>query len=97
MSEQFQLTITGSGGEIFSSRVSHITLPGENGFFGVYYNHMAMLALLTNGDITIHPEESGEPTVCHIDKGVVVIAGANESFGVRAIVENPSLQREKER
>lgn len=49
----FQLQIVTQQRTVFDRKVTSLTMPGEEGFFGVWANHRAIIAVLKEGPIDL--------------------------------------------
>ena len=70
--EKFKLEILTPNGQIFDGEVVSVTLPGEEGEFGVLSHHASLTTLLTSGVIDIEIEDKKTESVL-INWGVVQV------------------------
>ena len=91
--ETIKLEILTPNGEIFNNEVVSVTLPGEEGEFGVLPHHASLSTLLEAGVIDIEKEDKSvesilinwgvvqvdEAKVIVLVEGAVAIRGDNES------------------
>ena len=70
--DRFKLEILTPNGEIFNGEVLSVTLPGEEGEFGVLAHHSSLTTLLTSGVIDIEIESKRVESVL-INWGVVQV------------------------
>jgi len=103
--DKFKLEILTPNGEIFDGEVLSVTLPGEEGEFGVLAHHSSLTTLLTSGVIDIEKEDKkvesvlinwgvvqvDEEKVVVLVEGAVAIRGENESEVSKALEEAKSL------
>ena len=103
--EKFKLEILTPNGQIFDGEVQEVTLPGEEGEFGVLAHHASLTTLLTSGVIDIHLEDKKQESVLinwgvvQVDEekvvvlveGAVAIRGENESEISKALEEAKAL------
>jgi len=61
--DTFTLEILTPNGQIFSGPVTSVTLPGEEGEFGVLAHHASLTTLLTSGVIDIVKEDKKQESV----------------------------------
>lgn len=67
--DKLLLEIVTPDGMIYSQNVSSVTLPGEDGEFGVLPKHSPLFAMLTVGIIEITEESDKAPAMVAIDWG----------------------------
>ncbi len=103
--DTFTLEILTPNGQIFSGKVRSVTLPGEEGEFGVLANHASLTTLLTSGVIDIEKEDKkvesvlinwgvvqvDEEKVVVLAEGAVAIRGESESEISKALEEAKQL------
>jgi len=103
--DKFRLEILTPNGEIFNGEVIKVTLPGEEGEFGVLAHHSSLTTLLTSGVIDIEFEDKkvesvlinwgvvqvDEEKVVVLVEGAVAIRGENESEISKALEEAKTL------
>ena len=58
----YQLNIVTPERSVFDGEVSSATLPGEEGYLGVWAHHAPMVAALMSGVLTVHEGASESPT-----------------------------------
>jgi F-type H+-transporting ATPase subunit epsilon len=99
--DKFKLEILTPNGQIFDNEVISVTLPGEEGEFGVLAHHASLTTLLTSGVIDIEKEDKSiesvlinwgvvqvdEEKVVVLVEGAVAIRGDNESEVSKALEE----------
>ncbi len=99
--DKFKLEILTPNGVIFNAEVVSVTLPGEEGEFGVLAHHSSLTTLLTSGVIDIEKEEKkvesvlinwgvvqvDEEKVVVLVEGAVAIRGESESEISKALEE----------
>jgi F-type H+-transporting ATPase subunit epsilon len=99
--DTFKLEILTPNGVIFDGEVVSVTLPGEEGEFGVLAHHSSLTTLLTSGVIDIEIEakkvesvlinwgvvQVDEEKVVVLVEGAVAIRGENESEISKALEE----------
>ncbi|MFB6346387.1 MAG: ATP synthase F1 subunit epsilon [bacterium] len=65
MSEKsFQCRINTPDDTVFEGSVESLVLPGENGSFGILYNHTPLMALLGPGEIKMEDSGSSRKLAC---------------------------------
>ncbi len=103
--DTFKLEILTPNGEIFNGDVLSVTLPGEEGEFGVLAHHSSLTTLLTSGVIDIEKEDKkiesvlinwgvvqvDEEKVVVLVEGAVAIRGDSESEVSKALEEAKAL------
>jgi len=103
--DKFRLEILTPNGEIFDGEVVSVTLPGEEGEFGVLAHHSSLTTLLTSGVIDIEKEDKtvesvlinwgvvqvDEEKVVVLVEGAAAIRGENESEISKALEEAKAL------
>jgi len=103
--DTFTLEILTPNGQIFSGDVVSVTLPGEEGEFGVLANHASLTTLLTSGVIDIEKEDKkiesvlinwgvvqvDEAKVVVLVEGAVAIRGDNEGEISKALEDAKRL------
>jgi len=103
--DKFKLEILTPNGVIFDGEAVSVTLPGEEGEFGVLAHHSSLTTLLTSGviDIEIVPKETesilinwgvvqvDEEKVVVLVEGAVAIRGENEGEISKALDEAKTL------
>ncbi len=103
--DKFKLEILTPNGEIFSGEVMSVTLPGEEGEFGVLAGHASLTTLLTSGVIDVEKEDKSVEAivinwgVVQVDEGKVIILvegaaairGADEAEIAEALEEAKKL------
>lgn len=99
------LEIVTPSGSIFDGQVTEVTLPGEEGEFGVLPEHASLTTLLSAGMIDFVKEDKvtesvaiswghvqvGENNVIVLADGAVAIRGDNESDIAKALTEAKEL------
>ena len=99
--DKLKLEILTPNGEIFHGEVLSVTLPGEEGEFGVLAHHSSLTTLLTSGVIDIEIESKkvesilinwgvvqvDEEKVVVLVEGAVAIKGESESEISKALDE----------
>ncbi|HIP20712.1 MAG TPA: F0F1 ATP synthase subunit epsilon [Sulfurimonas sp.] len=97
--DKFKLEILTPNGEIFDGEVIGVTLPGEEGEFGVLAGHASLTTLLASGVIDVEKEDKSVEAivinwgVVQVDEGKVIILvegaaairGANEAEIAQAL------------
>ncbi len=105
---KFKLEILTPDGEIFNGDVSSVTLPGEEGEFGVLPEHASLMTQLKTGVVDIELEDKktesilidwgfaqvDEKKVIVLAKGAVAIRGSNESEISKALENAKKLLEE---
>jgi len=103
--ETFKLEIITPNGEIFNGEAVSVTLPGEEGEFGVLAHHSSVSTLLEAGVVDIEKEDKtvesvlinwgvvqvDEQKVVILVEGAVAIRGENESAIATALEDAKSL------
>ncbi len=103
--DKFKLEILTPNGEIFDGEVISVTLPGEEGEFGVLAGHASLTTLLTSGVIDVEKEDKSVEAivinwgVVQVDEGKVIILvegaaairGADEAEIAEALEEAKKL------
>jgi F-type H+-transporting ATPase subunit epsilon len=103
--DTFKLEILTPNGVIYDGEVVSVTLPGEEGEFGVLAHHSSLTTLLTSGVIDIEIEakkvesilinwgvvQVDEEKVVVLVEGAVAIRGENESEISKALEEAKTL------
>ena len=103
--EKLKLEILTPNGSIFHGEVVSVTLPGEEGEFGVLAHHASLTTLLEAGVIDIEKEDKtvesvlinwgvvqvDEEKVIVLVEGAVAIRGDNESEISKALEEAKAL------
>jgi F-type H+-transporting ATPase subunit epsilon len=103
--DKLKLEILTPNGEIFNDEVVSVTLPGEEGEFGVLPHHASLSTLLEAGVIDIEKEDKtvesilinwgvvqvDEAKVIVLVEGAVAIRGDNESDIANALEEAKEL------
>ena len=103
--DMLKLEILTPNGVIFDGNAISVTLPGEEGEFGVLAHHSALTTLLEAGVIDVEKEDKSVESilvnwgVVHVDEekvvvlveGAVAIRGENESSIADALEEAKNL------
>jgi len=103
--ETFKLEIITPNGDIFNDDVVSVTLPGEEGEFGVLAHHSSVSTLLEAGVLDIEKQDKTIESVLinwgvvHVDEekvvvlveGAVAIRGESESDIAKALEEAKTL------
>jgi F-type H+-transporting ATPase subunit epsilon len=103
--DKLKLEILTPNGEIFNDDVVSVTLPGEEGEFGVLPHHASLSTLLEAGVIDIEKEDKSvesilinwgvvqvdEAKVIVLVEGAVAIRGDNESDIAKALEDAKTL------
>ncbi|MBD3823392.1 MAG: F0F1 ATP synthase subunit epsilon [Epsilonproteobacteria bacterium] len=103
--DKLKLEILTPNGKIFSGDVMSVTLPGEEGEFGVLAHHASLTTLLDAGVIDIEKEDKSvesvlinwgvvqvdEEKVIVLVEGAVAIRGESESAVVKALEDAQKL------
>jgi F-type H+-transporting ATPase subunit epsilon len=103
--DKFKLEILTPNGEIYNDFALSVTLPGEEGEFGVLANHASLSTLLEAGIIDIQKEDKSvesilinwgvvnvdEEKVIVLVEGAVAIRGENESAISKALEDAKEL------
>ena len=103
--DTFTLEILTPNGQIFEGPVTSVTLPGEEGEFGVLAHHASLTTLLTSGVIDIVKEDKKQESVlinwgvAQVDEekvvvlveGAVAIRGESEGEISKALEEAKAL------
>ncbi|MDB2562148.1 ATP synthase F1 subunit epsilon [Sulfurimonas sp.] len=103
--DTLKLEILTPNGEIFNGEAVSVTLPGEEGEFGVLANHSSLSTLLEAGVIDIEKEDKSvesilinwgvvnvdEEKVIVLVEGAVAIRGENESAIASALDDAKEL------
>ena len=103
--DTLKLEILTPNGEIFNGEAVSVTLPGEEGEFGVLANHSSLSTLLEAGVIDIEKEDKSIESilinwgVCNVDEekvivlveGAVAIRGESESAIANALDDAKEL------
>jgi F-type H+-transporting ATPase subunit epsilon len=103
--EKFKLEILTPNGEIFNGEAISVTLPGEEGEFGVLAGHSSLSTLLETGVIDIEKEDKSvesilinwgvvqvdEEKVIVLVEGAVAIRGDSESAIAKALSDAKDL------
>jgi len=103
--DMLKLEILTPNGEIFNGNAISVTLPGEEGEFGVLSHHAALTTLLEAGVIDVEKEDKSvesilvnwgvvqvdEEKVVVLVEGAVAIRGDNESSIANALDEANQL------
>ncbi len=103
--DTFTLEILTPNGQIFEGQVVSVTLPGEEGEFGVLAHHASLTTLLTSGVIDIVKEDKKQESVlinwgvAQVDEekvvvlveGAVAIRGESEGEISKALEEAKAL------
>jgi len=103
--ETFKLEIITPNGEIFNDNAISVTLPGEEGEFGVLAHHSSVSTLLEAGVVDIEKEDKtvesvlinwgvvnvDETKVVVLVEGAVAIRGENESAIAGALEDAKAL------
>ena len=103
--DTFTLEILTPNGQIFSGPVISVTLPGEEGEFGVLAHHASLTTLLTSGVVDIVKEDKKQESVlinwgvAQVDEekvvvlveGAVAIRGESEGEISKALEEAKAL------
>ena len=103
--DKFKLEILTPNGEIFNDFALSVTLPGEEGEFGVLANHASLSTLLEAGIIDIQKEDKSiesvlinwgvvnvdEEKVIVLVEGAVAIRGESESAISKALEDAKEL------
>jgi F-type H+-transporting ATPase subunit epsilon len=103
--DTFKLEILTPNGEIFNGEAVSVTLPGEEGEFGVLANHSSLSTLLEAGVIDIEKEDKtvesilinwgvvnvDEEKVIVLVEGAVAIRGESESAIAAALDDAKEL------
>ena len=103
--DKLKLEILTPNGEIFNDEVVSVTLPGEEGEFGVLAEHSSLTTLLEAGVIDIEKEDKSvesilinrgvvqvdEAKVIVLVEGAVAIRGDSESAVAKALEDAKAL------
>jgi F-type H+-transporting ATPase subunit epsilon len=103
--ETLNLEILTPNGPIFNGKAASVTLPGEEGEFGVLAHHASLTSLLTAGVIDIEKEDKttesvvvnwgvvqvDEEKVVVLVDGAVAIRGESESEVAKALDDAKTL------
>ncbi|MBL1244206.1 MAG: F0F1 ATP synthase subunit epsilon [Sulfurimonas sp.] len=103
--DKLKLEILTPNGEIFTGEVLSVTLPGEEGEFGVLAGHASLTTLLTSGVIDVEKEDKSveaivinwgvvqvdEEKVIILVEGAAAIRGADEAEIAQALEEAKKL------
>ncbi len=103
--DTFKLEIITPNGEIFNDKALSVTLPGEEGEFGVLAHHSSVSTLLEAGVVDIEKEDKtiesvlinwgvvqvDETKVVVLVEGAVAIRGESESAIATALEEAKTL------
>ena len=103
--DTFKLEIITPNGEIFNDNAISVTLPGEEGEFGVLAHHSSVSTLLEAGVVDIEKEDKTVESVLinwgvvHVDEqkvvvlveGAVAIRGESESAIAKALEDAKDL------
>ena len=103
--EKLKLEILTPNGSIFNGEAVSVTLPGEEGEFGVLAKHSSLTTLLEAGVIDIEKEDKSVESilinwgVVHVDEekvivlveGAVAIRGDSESAVAKALEDAKTL------
>ena len=103
--EMLKLEILTPNGEIFNGNALSVTLPGEEGEFGVLAEHSSLATLLEAGVVDIEKEDKtvesilinwgvvqvDEEKVVVLVEGAVAIRGESESDVAKALEEAKAL------
>ncbi len=106
--DKLKLEILTPNGEIFNDEAISVTLPGEEGEFGVLAHHASLTTLLEAGVIDIEKEDKSvesvlinwgvvqvdEEKVIVLVEGAVAIRGECESSVAKALEEAQELIRD---
>jgi F-type H+-transporting ATPase subunit epsilon len=106
--DKIKLEILTPNGEIFNDNAISVTLPGEEGEFGVLAHHSSLTTLLAAGVIDIEKEDKSiesilinwgvvqvdEKKVIVLVEGAVAIRGDNESAVAKALENAKELVRD---
>jgi len=101
----FKLEILTPNGEIFNGNVQSVTLPGEEGEFGVLAGHATLTTLLSSGVVDVEKEDKtveaivinwgvvqvDEEKVIILVEGAAAIRGENESEITQALDDAKKL------
>ncbi len=103
--DKLKLEILTPNGEIFNGEAVSVTLPGEEGEFGVLAQHASLTTLLEAGVVDIEKEDKSVESilinwgVVHVDEekvivlveGAVAIRGDSESAVAKALEDAKEL------
>ncbi|MDF1882795.1 F0F1 ATP synthase subunit epsilon [Sulfurimonas sp. SAG-AH-194-C21] len=103
--DKIKLEILTPNGEIFNGEVISVTLPGEEGEFGVLAGHASLTTLLTSGVIDVEKEDKSveaivinwgvvqvdEEKVIILVEGAAAIRGADEAEIAQALEDARKL------
>jgi len=103
--DKLKLEILTPNGEIFNGEAVSVTLPGEEGEFGVLAHHASLTTLLEAGVVDIEKEDKSvesilinwgvvqvdEEKVVVLVEGAVAIRGENESEVAKALEDAKAL------
>ncbi|MCD4668026.1 MAG: F0F1 ATP synthase subunit epsilon [Sulfurimonas sp.] len=103
--DKLKLEILTPNGQIFNGEAISVTLPGEEGEFGVLAHHFSLATLLDAGVIDIEKEDKSvesilinwgvvnvdEEKIIVLVEGAVAIRGENESDIAKALEEAKEL------
>lgn len=103
--DKFKLEILTPNGEIYNGEVLSVTLPGEEGEFGVLAGHASLTTLLTSGVVDVEKEDKtveaivtnwgvvqvDEEKVIILVEGAAAIRGADESEIAQALADAKKL------
>lgn len=106
--DKFKLEILTPNGEIFNGEVISVTLPGEEGEFGVLAGHASLTTLLTSGVVDVEKEDKSVEAIVinwglvQVDEGKVIILvegaaairGADEAEIAEALEEAKKIIRD---
>jgi F-type H+-transporting ATPase subunit epsilon len=103
--DKLKLEILTPNGEIFNGEVISVTLPGEEGEFGVLAGHASLTTLLTSGVVDVEKEDKSveaivinwgvvqvdEEKVIILVEGAAAIRGADEAEIAQALEDAKKL------
>lgn len=68
-----KVTVTSPEKCFVEATATHVSLPGAEGDFEIYPNHVPLISLLTTGTVTVHVADA-EPFVLFVDAGIVEVS-----------------------
>jgi F-type H+-transporting ATPase subunit epsilon len=87
MANDFAVKVVTPDGEVWSGRATSVVVPGVDGYFGVWKDHMPMIAGMETGALWIKTPQEHVLTLLAVDGGFVEVA----RDGVTVLAESAQL------
>ncbi len=79
----------------FSDEILMVTIPGQEGEFGVMADHAALISMMGSGFITVYPTSNKEtPLVYYVNAGYANILNNKCTILAESLISRQALQRD---